>query len=193
MKWRKRGDEEKKEEKKRKEKEKTPRTQRHQKVLLREKLDTVQLVRGAGVHEVAALLVEARDLKNIDDVVDIALAEAELHDGPGQVGVAVVVVAALLAAAARPRLGAGAGGEDGVDVGVAARPQQVVDPPAALVDAVPRQRVVEDGGQRPHVGQARPQAVVRAHVRGVELPRARGPEALTRVVGVPDVQVAWWL
>ena len=162
------------------------RTQRHQKILLCEKLDTVHLLRRAGVHKVAALLVEARDLKDVDDVVDVALTEAKLHDGPGQVGVAVIVVAAVAA------LGAGTGtGEDGVDVGVAARPQQVVDPPAVLVDAVPCQRVVDDGGQRSHVGQARPQPVVGAHVRGVKLPCARGPEALARVMGVPDIQVAW--
>ncbi len=63
-------------------------------------------------------------------------------------------------------------------------------PPPDAVDAIPLQRIRRDGDQRPQVRQTRPQPIERGDVRPVQLARARGPEALARVVQVPDVEVA---
>jgi hypothetical protein len=60
-----------------------------------------------------------------------------------------------------------------------------------LIGAVPGEGVLEDGGERTHVGKVGPEAIVGAEVRGVELLGAGGPEAFTGVVKVPDVEVAW--
>jgi hypothetical protein len=152
-------------------------TQSHEQVLLGQKFERIPLLRGRWAHKVPPLSIQPRDLKDVEHVVDIRLGEAKRGDGAREVGVAVKVVL-------RAR-------QHRVDVGVAARAQQVVRAAAVLVVAVPRQSVVNDGGEGPHVWQAGPQAVVSRDVRGVQLARAGGPEALTRVVPVPDVEVAW--
>lgn len=131
----------------------------------------------ARVHEIPPLLIQPRDLEQVDHIMNIGLVQAKRRDRPRQVRVAVEVV----------RLAR----EHGVDVGVAPRAEQVVHAAPVLVLAVPREAVRDDGHQRPHVRQARPQPVVRRHVRGVQLLGPAGPEPLARVVGVPDVEVAW--
>lgn len=151
-------------------------TQGKQQILLAQKFNVIPGLRGTRVHEIPALVVQPRDLKQVDDVVDVPLLEAKGHDGPGEVGVALKVVAAAA--------------EHGVDIRVAASAQQVVHAAARLVDPVPGQRVGDDGGQRSHVRQAGPQPVVRGHVRRVQLLCAAGPEALAGVVRIPDVEVA---
>lgn len=98
------------------------------------------------VHEIATLFIQASHLKDVDDVVDIALGKSIRRHSTDEVGVAVEIV-----------LGSR---EDGVDVRVAAGAQQVVHAAAVLVLAVPGQAVGDDGGKRAHVGEAGPKAVV---------------------------------
>lgn len=81
--------------------------------------------------------------------------------------------------------------QHGVDVRVAARAQQVVHAAAVLVAAVPGEAVGDDCDERPHVGEAGPEAVVGGDVGGVKLARAGGPEAFAGVVAVPDVEVTF--
>lgn len=152
-------------------------TQSHEKMLLGQKLNTVAALRRTRIHKVPAVLVQPRDLEDVEHVMHVRLVEAELAHRPRQVRVAVEVVL-------RAR-------EEGVDVGIAPRAEQVVDAAAVPVHAVPVEAVVDDGGEGPHVGQVGPQTVVRADVRGVELLRAAGPEAFSRIMTVPDVQIAW--
>lgn len=125
------------------------------------------------VHKVPPLLVQPGDLKNVDDVVHVLLVQAPGQHRAGQVGVALEVV--------------GAAGEHGVDIGVAAGAEQVVDAAAVLVGAVPREGVLDDGGEGPHVGEVGPEAIMGRDVRGVELLGAAGPEAFAGIVEVPDV------
>lgn len=82
-------------------------------------------------------------------------------------------------------------GQHGVDVRVAARAQQVVHAAAVFVRAVPREAVGDDCDKGPNVGEVGPEAVVRGDVCGMQLPSARGPEAFTGVVAVPDVEIAF--
>ncbi|MCY1202475.1 hypothetical protein D9M72_139630 [compost metagenome] len=76
-----------------------------------------------------------------------------------------------------------------VDVGIAAGAQQVVDPAAVAVRAVAGQRVVGDGHHGAQIRQRGPDAVVRADVGLLELPRAGSPHALARIVQVPHIEV----
>ena len=48
-------------------------------------------VRGREIHEVFSIRVEAGDLEDVEDVVDVELGEAVGEDGAGEVGVAVAV------------------------------------------------------------------------------------------------------
>ena len=82
--------------------------------------------------------------------------------------------------------------EGRVDVGVAPGAEQVVDAAAVGVDAVPGERVVDDGAEGAEVGEGGPEAGVEAEVGRVQLLGAGGPEALAGVVEVPDVEVACW-
>lgn len=128
-------------------------TQRHQDVLLGQELDIVTRLRWARVHEVSTLLVQPSNLKQVDNIMDIGLDQAEGHDGTGQVRMAMEIV--------------GLAGEHGVNIGVAAGSEQVVHTATVLIFAVPRQTVRDDGGQGPHVWEAGPQPVVSGHMRGV--------------------------
>ena len=47
--------------------------------------------KGGKVHEVFSVRVEAGDLEDVEDVVDVEFGEAVGEDGAGEVGVAVVV------------------------------------------------------------------------------------------------------
>ena len=71
-----------------------------------------------------------------------------------------------------------AAGQQALGIGIAARADDVVHAAAILVPAVPVERVVGDGGQRPKVGQGAPQPVAGADMGGVE--RARLATALSR-------------
>ena len=111
---------------------------------------------GAGRHEVAAVVVEAGDLEDVEDVVDVLFAEAVRHDGADEVGVAavvvvfgfdrlgvvgrLVVVVLDLGVLGAPDIGvrlAFARVEHLAHVGVAARAEEIVASPSAAVDAVP--------------------------------------------------------
>src|SRR5262249_60632100 len=50
-------------------------------------------------------------------------------------------------------------------------------------------RVRRDREHRAQIRQARPKPVEGRHVRLMELARARGPEALTGIAQVPDIEV----
>src|SRR5438552_3444468 len=78
--------------------------------------------------------------------------------------------------------------EELVDVGVAARAQQVVTTGTVLVQAVV-ERVGDNRRQRPQKWQVRPKTIPGRDVRPVELTRSRSPKSLARVVLVPDVQI----
>lgn len=130
----------------------------------------------ARVHEIPPLLVQPRNLEQVDNVVHIGFVQTKGRDRTRQVGVAVEVI----------RLAR----EHGVDIGVTPGAEQIVHAAPVLVFAVPREAVRNDGHQRPHIWQARPQPVMCCHVGGVQLLGPAGPEPLARVVGVPYVEVA---
>lgn len=95
------------------------RAQGAQQIHLGEEVDVVARAGGARLHEIAAAVVEAGDLEEVEDVVDVGLGEAVGEDGADEVAVAVeveLILILLLAVAA----------EHGVDVGVAARAEEVV-------------------------------------------------------------------
>jgi hypothetical protein len=81
-------------------------------------------------------------------------------------------------------------GEHGVDIRVAAAAQQVVDAAAIGIDAVLGEAVGGDGRERAEIRQARPQPVEGRDMGALKLARARRPEPFTRIVPVPDVEVA---
>jgi hypothetical protein len=101
----------------------------------------------------------------------------------------------------------GGGGEEGGDVGIAPRAEEIVAPAASVVNAVPGKGVGDYCDEGPHVGEAGPEAVVGGDMRGVQLFGAGGPEAFAGVweavspglwkrrgggigiIRVPDVQI----
>lgn len=105
---------------------------------------------GRGIHKVSPLLVETSDLENVDDVVNIALVKTKGEHCTREVGVALVVVLTTA--------------QHGVDVGIASRAQEVMHPTAMLIFTVPVEAVSDDGCQRTHVRQVRPQTVVSGNV-----------------------------
>jgi hypothetical protein len=67
---------------------------RHQEVRLGEQLEVIARPSRAGLHEVPLIRrTQTRHLEDVDDVVHVALGEAERKDRPDEVGVAVEVVA----------------------------------------------------------------------------------------------------
>jgi len=56
-------------------------------------------------------------------------------------------------------------GEHAVHIGITARTEQIVEPPAVLIVAVTGQAVIGDGDQRTQKRQVRPYAIMGAHMR----------------------------
>ena len=108
---------------------------RAQKIDLGEKFEVVPLLAGAGLDEILVVLLgQPRHLEHIQHVVHVVLAKVMRGDRAHQVGVAADVQ--LLT------------GQEFVDVGVAARAQQVVAAGAVRIEAVVH-GVGGDGGHRP--------------------------------------------
>jgi hypothetical protein len=80
-------------------------------------------------------------------------------------------------------------GEHAVHIGIATRTEQVMQTPAVLIDAVTGQAVIGDRHQRPQKWQVRPQPVMSADMRALQLTRTRRPQTLAGVIGVPHVEV----
>jgi hypothetical protein len=80
--------------------------------------------------------------------------------------------------------------DETVGIGVAARADDIVDPGAVRVEAVPIERVVGDRRHRPQIGKRTPEAVARAHMRRVKRTRLAAEEALRKIGCVPQIQVA---
>ncbi len=147
-----------------------------EKIDLGEELDVIALLGRAGAHEIPVGTVEAGALEDVQHVMDVELGQPVRRHRAHQVGVAVEVE--ILA------------GQHAVDVGIAARAQQIVDAAAELVDAIVLETVRRDGHDRPQVRQGRPQAIEDRDMRSLQLARPGGPQALPRIVQVPDVKVA---
>lgn len=127
----------------------TPLTQSHQQVLLRQKLNIISRLRWTWIHEIPPFIIETCHLKQIDHIMNVRLIQTIWDDRTGQVRMTVIVIRRL------------SPGQHGVDVGVTSRTQQIMDSPSMLINAVPRQSILDDGAQRPHIRQTRPQPVVR--------------------------------
>lgn len=130
-------------------------TQRHEHILLRQKLNRIALLRRTGTHKIPPLVIQPRNLEQVQHIVDVILSQPPLGHGTAQVGVAVEVVL-------RSR-------QHGVDVRVAACSEQVVHAAAVFVLAVPGEAVGDDCDEGSHVGEVGPQAVVRCDVCGMKL------------------------
>lgn len=128
------------------------------------------------------------------------------EEGADEIGVAVeiVVVAAIAAAAAAARVhlfdllarGRVGRAEEMVDVGIAARAQEVVAAAAEVGGAAAaaaaeagRQRVGDHGHQGSHVGEVGPEPVEGGQVGGVQLAGSAGPEVFGVVGGGEGVEV----
>ena len=61
---------------------------------------------------------------------------------------------------------------------------------AVFVHAIIGEAVVGNRYQRPQIRQGRPQAVVGADMRSLQLAGPGGPEAFARIVQIPDIEVA---
>ena len=155
--------------------------QRGHQVDLREQLDVVASPRGACLHEVlVGVAPEAGTHEHVDHVVHVHLCFARreaLRRGQrsSQVRMTAVVVV-------RAR-------QEMVGVGIAARPDDVVDARSELVDPVPIKGIAGNRCHRPQPRQVAPEAIAGADVRGVERPRLPAVEAFRQVICVPQVQV----
>lgn len=94
---------------------------------------------GARIHEVSSLVIKASDLENIDHIMNILFVQSVRQYRTCQVGVALIVILSPA--------------QDCVDVRIAAGAQQVMDPTAVLVLAVPRECILNNGGERSHIWQ----------------------------------------
>ena len=74
------------------------------------------------------------------------------------------------------------------DVGIAARSEKIVAAPTIVVDPV-LNCLPCDGQHRPQIGKDRPEPVVVGEVAAFQLPGAGCPEALSRVVQVPGIEI----
>lgn len=91
------------------------------------------LLRRAGLHEIQIVVIQARALEDIQYVMHIELGEAVRQDSPSQIRVAVVVK--ILAS------------EHSIHIRVAAGPQQIVQAPTMLINAIMCQAVIGNGDQ----------------------------------------------
>jgi hypothetical protein len=62
-------------------------------------------------------------------------------------------------------------------------------PATHFIDSVVLQTIRRNGDHGPQERQAAPETIVRRHVAAMQLPCPSSPEALTRVMRVPDVQI----
>lgn len=101
-------------------------TQGHQQVLLSQELNMITCLCGTRIHEISPFVVETSHLEKIDHVMDIRLIQAERDNSTSQIGMTVIVIRGLSA------------GQHGVDVWITACPQQIMNSPTMLINAVPR-------------------------------------------------------
>ena len=81
-------------------------------------------------------------------------------------------------------------GQQFIHIGIAAGAQQIVHPPAVFINAIVRQCVGGNGGDRAHKRQVRPQAIKGGQMGALQLAGARHPHPLAWVMAVPDIQIA---
>ncbi|MNF82129.1 hypothetical protein D3C84_644280 [compost metagenome] len=120
-------------------------------------------------------MIEPRALENVQHVMHVEFGQAVGHYRACQVGMTVMMK--VLA------------GEHFVHIGIAAGTQQVVQAAAMFIDTISGEAVISNGHQRPQKRQVRPEPVVSADVRALQLPGPRRPQAFARIVGVPHIEV----
>src|SRR5262249_16538568 len=141
---------------------------------LGEELDEVPLLGRARLDEVAVVGGEAGDLEDVEHIVYVELGEAIRRHRPHEIGVAAEIEVLAV--------------EHLVDVGIAARAEEIVAAGAVFVAAV-ADGVVGDGEHGPEIGQAGPEPIVGGDMRSVELLGPGRPEPLARIAEVPHVEV----
>ena len=148
---------------------------------LGKEFDEVARSNRTGFHEV--LMSIAREAGAHEDVHHVMHGELGLADvkaarggkRSGEVGVAAVVV---IVAAEQP-----------VRVRVTTSADDVVNPGAIGIPAVPAERIMGDGSHRAQVRQRAPEAVAGGEVGGVQCACLGAEEALREVGGVEEVEV----
>ena len=136
----------------------------------------------AGLHEVLVRVErEAGTHEHIEHIMDQGFGFSEWQVSmPGQragkVRVAAMMILRVLQQAIR--------------IGIAARPDDIMNTGTVGIPAIPVQRVFGNGGQRAQVRQSAPEPVASADVGGMECSGLAAEKAFAQIVAMPEVQVA---
>src|SRR6516164_5108611 len=139
-----------------------------------EKLDEVSRPHGARLHEILVrVLREASAHEDVEYIMNVMLDGAWrvpqlCREGTRQIGVAAPIV---IAAA-----------QQSLRIGVAARANDVVNPRAVLVPAVPAKRIMADRRHGPEMGHGAPQPIASADVSRMERTRFPAEKAFREIV-----------